>query len=243
MLKTELIGPELPNIPWEERPQNCSEVVWRSQRNPIITRDAAPNVNSIFNSAVVPFEGGFAGVFRCDNTARDMQLHAGMSADGIHWELEPQRIQFRCEDAEIGRFVYGYDPRVCWLEDRYYVTWCNGYHGPTIGVGHTYDFKTFYQTENAFLPYNRNGVLFPRKINGEIRDAQPAQRYGPYTIWRHILQPESGHDSLGLSPACHGSHRGMAGHENRRGAYPHRNVGRVASDLPRRAYFVQWLCV
>jgi beta-1,4-mannooligosaccharide/beta-1,4-mannosyl-N-acetylglucosamine phosphorylase len=35
-------------------------------------------------------------------------------------------------------------------------------------VGYTYDFKTFYQMENAFLPYNRNGVLFPRKINGKF---------------------------------------------------------------------------
>ena len=40
------------------------------------------------------------------------------------------------------------------------------HHGPTIGVGWTEDFKTFRQLENAFLPYNRNGVLFPRKING-----------------------------------------------------------------------------
>ena len=51
-----------------------------------------------------------------------------------------------------------------WLEDRYYVTWCNGYHGPTIGVGYTHDFETFHQLENAFLPFNRNGVLFPRRI-------------------------------------------------------------------------------
>ena len=27
--------------------------------------------------------------------------------------------------------------------------------------------KEFYQLENAFLPFNRNGVLFPRKINGK----------------------------------------------------------------------------
>jgi beta-1,4-mannooligosaccharide/beta-1,4-mannosyl-N-acetylglucosamine phosphorylase len=46
------------------------------------------------------------------------------------------------------------------------VTWCNGYHGPTIGIAYTNDFETFYQLENAFLPYNRNGVLFPRRING-----------------------------------------------------------------------------
>jgi beta-1,4-mannooligosaccharide/beta-1,4-mannosyl-N-acetylglucosamine phosphorylase len=73
-----------------------------------------------------------------------------------------------CEDDEIGRFVYGHDPRVCWLEDRYYVTWRNGYHGPTIGVGYTHNFETFYQMENAFLPYNRNGVLFPRKTEGKF---------------------------------------------------------------------------
>jgi beta-1,4-mannooligosaccharide/beta-1,4-mannosyl-N-acetylglucosamine phosphorylase len=53
------------------------------------------------------------------------------------------------------------------IEGRYYVTWCNNYHGYTIGVGYTDDFKTFHQMENAFLPYNRNGVLFPRKIQGK----------------------------------------------------------------------------
>lgn len=167
MSRIELLGTALPNIPWEERPTGCNEVIWRSDKNPIITRSAVPGTNSIFNSAVVPFESGYAGVFRCDSTARDMQIHAGKSKDGIHWEIEPDRIHFKCEDSELGKFDYGYDPRVCWLEDRYYVTWCNGYHGPTIGVGYTHDFQDFYQIENAFLPYNRNGVLFPRKINGK----------------------------------------------------------------------------
>jgi beta-1,4-mannooligosaccharide/beta-1,4-mannosyl-N-acetylglucosamine phosphorylase len=167
MSKIEMIGKPLVNIPWEERPAGFEDVLWRSTKNPIITRAAVPNANSIFNSAVVPFKDGFAGVFRCDNTARVMQIHAGKSIDGIHWDIEPNRIQFKCVDDEIAKFDYGYDPRVCWLEDRFYVTWCNGYHGPTIGVGYTYDFQTFHQLENAFLPYNRNGVLFPRKIQGK----------------------------------------------------------------------------
>jgi len=103
MATAECIGPALPQIPWEERPRGSSEVVWRSQRNPILTREAVPGANSIFNSAVVPFQGRFAGVFRCDNTAREMQLHAGLSADGIHWEIEVERIRFQCEDEEIDR--------------------------------------------------------------------------------------------------------------------------------------------
>jgi len=48
------------------------------------------------------------------------------------------------------------------------VTWCNSYHGPTIGVGWTKDFEIFHQYENAFLPFNRNGVLFPRKVGGNF---------------------------------------------------------------------------
>ena len=75
-------------------------------------------------------------------------------------------IKFECDIPEVGDWVYGYDPRVCRIDDKYYVTWCNGYHGPTIGIAWTKDFKTFHQLENAFLPYNRNGVMFPRKING-----------------------------------------------------------------------------
>jgi beta-1,4-mannooligosaccharide/beta-1,4-mannosyl-N-acetylglucosamine phosphorylase len=163
-----IIGSALPNIPWEEKPGGCHDVVWRWSNNPVIPRDLIPSSNSIFNSAVIPFEDEFVGVFRCDDKRRFMQLHNGKSKDGIHWELENERIQWICDDPDIGRWVYGYDPRVCWIEDRYYITWCNGYRGwPTIGVGYTYDFVKFYQLENAFLPFNRNGVLFPRKINGK----------------------------------------------------------------------------
>jgi beta-1,4-mannooligosaccharide/beta-1,4-mannosyl-N-acetylglucosamine phosphorylase len=160
----------LAHMPWEERPPGSDAVMWRSQRNPIIPHDLIPSSNSIFNGAVVPFKGEFAGVFRCDNKCRTMQLHSGRSPDGITWTIRNDRIKWQPDNpqtAEINEFQYGYDPRVVWLEDRYYITWCNGYYGPTIGVGYTHDFETFYQLENAFLPYNRNGVLFPRKIKGK----------------------------------------------------------------------------
>jgi len=166
-----IIGDALPNIPWQPRPQGCGEVVWRYSDNPVIRRNLFPGANSIFNSAVVPFQGKFAGVFRCDSTAREMRLHAGFSDDGIHWQIDPRPIRFEHPDPEVARWEYGYDPRVCWIDDeqggRYYVTWCNGYHGPTIGMAWTRDFITFHKMENALLPYNRNGVLFPRRIGGK----------------------------------------------------------------------------
>ena len=121
---------ELPNLPWEDRPLGSSGPLWRYSGNPVIPRDLIPTSNSIFNSAVVPFEDRFAGVFRCDDWTRRMELHAGFSADGLDWDIGHEPLEFISNDREIGRFVYGYDPRVVRIDERYYVTWCNWYHGP-----------------------------------------------------------------------------------------------------------------
>ncbi|MEE1080476.1 MAG: glycoside hydrolase family 130 protein [Bacteroidales bacterium] len=154
------------NFPWENRPEQCSEPIWRYSANPIIGRYHIPCANSIFNSAVVPFNGGYAGVFRCDNRSVQMNIFVGFSKDGINWDIAHEPIKFKCGNTDFIHSDYKYDPRVTWIEDRYWITWCNGYNGPTIGIGYTFDFKDFFQCENAFLPFNRNGVLFPQKING-----------------------------------------------------------------------------
>ena len=155
------------NIPWQDRPEGCKDIVWRYSENPVIDRYSIPSSNSIFNSAVVPFGDGFAGVFRCDNKRVQMNIFAGFSKDGINWEINHEPIEFKAGNTEMIESEYKYDPRVTWIEDRYWITWCNGYHGPTIGIGYTFDFKEFFQCENAFLPFNRNGVLFPQKFDGK----------------------------------------------------------------------------
>lgn len=163
---SKIIGNELKNIPWEEKPAGYHMPVWRFTGNPIIGRHAIKRSNSVFNSAVVPYKDGFAGVFRCDSRSVSMDIFPGFSRDGVHWEIKDDPVHFLGDDPEVTAREYRYDPRVCQIDGKYYVTWCNGYHGPTIGIGWTEDFKTFHQLENAFLPYNRNGVLFPRRING-----------------------------------------------------------------------------
>ena len=163
---SKIIGSELKNMPWEPRPADCVMPVWRFSGNPIIGRHALKRSNSVFNSAVVPFGDGFAGVFRCDSRSVSMDIFPGFSPDGVHWNIREEPVHFLGDDPEVTAREYRYDPRVCLIDGKYYLTWCNGYHGPTIGLGWTEDFETFHQLENAFLPYNRNGVLFPRKIGG-----------------------------------------------------------------------------
>ncbi len=54
------------------------------------------------------FGDGFAGVFRCDDRRREMRIHAGFSEDGVEWRIDPQPIEFICDDREIGSLVYAY---------------------------------------------------------------------------------------------------------------------------------------
>lgn len=73
---------DLPIIPWEERPSGNSVVLWRYSRNPVIPRNATATSISLFNSAGIPCHDNYAGVFRCDDTRRRMNVYAGFSRVG-----------------------------------------------------------------------------------------------------------------------------------------------------------------
>jgi beta-1,4-mannooligosaccharide/beta-1,4-mannosyl-N-acetylglucosamine phosphorylase len=141
-------------------------VFTRYEGNPIITPEAVPHANTIFNSAVIPFGDRYAGVFRVDKNDGAPELHLGWSEDALKWDIAPDPIAFHSDDPEV-RYDMGYDPRVACIDGVYYITWCNEYHGPCIGLGETKDFQTFRFLGNVLPPYNRNAVLFPRKINGK----------------------------------------------------------------------------
>lgn len=168
MSKVKIIGQALPEMPWQERTKetNSDSPVWRYSENPIIGRNPVKGVARIFNSAVMPYEGAYVGVFRGEQTNAIPAIYFGRSRDGIHWEFEEEKIHFVDENGEEFMPLYAYDPRLVKVEDTYYIIWCQDFYGAAIGMAKTRDFKTFTRIENPFLPFNRNAVLFPRKVNG-----------------------------------------------------------------------------
>ena len=65
MSDVKILAPPVPNMPWQEKPDHLNGApVWRYHGNPIIPRNPAKEVARIFNSAVIPYEDGFIGVFR-----------------------------------------------------------------------------------------------------------------------------------------------------------------------------------
>lgn len=162
-------GYSIPNMPWQDKPANCKDPMWRYTENPILTRHDCDNTNSIFNSAVIPYKGEFIGIFRCDTMELWPTLHVGRSKDGLHWNINNDKINFlpAYEGGPLPRFAY--DPRITEIDGRYYVAFCTNYEelGDTIGFAYTDDFETFQLMEFPVLYFNRNGVLFPRKFGDE----------------------------------------------------------------------------
>ncbi len=168
MSKVKMLNcPAVPNVPWQERPADLKGApIWRYSANPIIGRNPVEGVARIFNSAVAPFGDGFIGVFRGEQTNGIPYVYLGRSKDAIHWEFDKEKVPFVNEAGEPYMPLYAYDPRLVKVEDTYYIIWCGDFYGAAIGVAKTKDFKTFTRIENPFIPFNRNAVLFPRKING-----------------------------------------------------------------------------
>ena len=163
--------PSLPNIPWQEKPADykLSSPVWRYSENPVMGRNPTPEIARIFNSAVVPWEDGYIAVLRGEQVNGIPYVYLGHSKDGIHWDVEREKVPFVDDNGNPKMPHYAYDPRLVKVDDTYYIIWCTDFYGAAIGMAKTKDFKTFTRIENPFIPFNRNAVLFPRKVNGKFK--------------------------------------------------------------------------
>ena len=168
MADIKIIAPPLPDMPWSEKPEGYTAPMWRHPENPIIKRNPLPDVARIFNSAVIPYKNGYVGVFRGEQRDGMPHVYFGTSDNALNWNFQEEKIKFVDEEGNPFQPIYAYDPRLIKVEDTYYAIWCQDMYGAAIGMAKTTDFKTFTRIENPFLPYNRNAVLFPRKINGNF---------------------------------------------------------------------------
>ena len=125
-----LNSPAVKNMPWQDAPAELNNApVWRYSENPVIGRNPLPGVARIFNSAVVPFEGAFIGVFRGEQTNGIPYIYLGHSKDGIHWDFDKEKIHFVDKNGNDFMPVYAYDPRLVKVEDTYYIIWCGDFYG------------------------------------------------------------------------------------------------------------------
>ena len=145
--------------------ENPEDYIWRFKNNPI-TKLEETDYWHIFNSAFIFKDGIYHAIFRVEDKGGCPILITGESKDGINFKYG-KPIDFHYKDGRKFEFLYAYDPRFIEVEGRYFVVFCADVNGPCIYIAETKDFKNYTMLPSGFLPFNRNGVLFPEKIKGE----------------------------------------------------------------------------
>lgn len=107
MSRIEIIGQKLGNIPWQEKPQGYEGVVWRHSENPMTSWNPTKKTARIYNSAVVPYDNGYVGIFRADHKNGTAMLHFGKSNDGLKSDIsdEENNGRMKTEDC-FSRYMH-----------------------------------------------------------------------------------------------------------------------------------------
>ncbi|MFP3938464.1 MAG: glycosidase, partial [Phycisphaerae bacterium] len=147
-------------------------IVRRSESNPILTaRDVPYDSDLVFNAGVCKLDGRYVMVFRNDygwrgrtRSFEGTNLGLAFSDDGLHWRVE-ERPCWQWRDDEVMRV---YDPRLTVLEEQCWITFAlDTRHGVRGGLAVTDDFRNF-EIVHLTAPDNRNIVLLPQRIDGEL---------------------------------------------------------------------------
>jgi len=110
-------------------------------------------------------------------------LRIARSKNGIDFEIDKKPAIF----PENVYDRYGIeDPRITYIDGKYYINYSavSDITGITICLASTTDFIRFIRHGVIFLPDNKNGAIFPEKINGKYYALnRPSPVYGSRDIW------------------------------------------------------------
>ncbi|KJJ86064.1 glycosidase-like protein [Candidatus Omnitrophus magneticus] len=151
-------------------PKSKEMIVQRYSGNPILTKEDIPAAaKGVYNSGCIKTkEGKYVMICRVETPSMKQLLWPADSTDGIKFKLRPEPIKLP-DTEEFKQYTTGmfYDPRVTEIEGKYYLVFaCHSGHSCRLGLMESKDLVTFEWKDFISETDNRNGVLFPEKING-----------------------------------------------------------------------------
>jgi predicted GH43/DUF377 family glycosyl hydrolase len=164
---------------------NCGPLE-RYEGNPILAPEQMPfRCFTVFNCGAVRFKGKYLLLLRVELCDLSCDFFTAISEDGINFTVNPEPIRYPLSVLEKKLGTFRFDMRITPMEDKFYV--CHavyGNYGSTIGMAVTKDFVNFEALPDVSMPANRNGALFPEKINGlYARLERPQDINGTGIIW------------------------------------------------------------
>ncbi|MBN1327079.1 MAG: glycoside hydrolase family 130 protein [Candidatus Cloacimonetes bacterium] len=148
----------------------------RSLSNPVISRKDIPatvpelvDVSSVFNPGAVKHDNLIKLMLRVQNRGRETFLLMADSEDGRSFQIRDEIIKWHGIEKVKEKIYHLYDPRITKIDTEYYIMFSLDMEsGCRLGLGKTMDFAKFEFMGIVSDHDNRNGVLFPEKINNKF---------------------------------------------------------------------------
>ena len=164
------------------------DVLKRWKGNPLITLDDIPfPCNTVFNAACTKYDGQYILLLRVEDLTGRSVFALARSDDGYDFTVEDEPVMASC--SEPGFFCEYEkkgieDPRITRIDDIYYIMYTAvSPYGPMLALAKTADFKKFERIAIISEPENKDGTLFPEKINGKYARLDRPVSGGLGNIW------------------------------------------------------------
>ena len=163
------------------------DLLHRWEGNPVITVEDVPfRANAVFNGTPVVTEDGVYLLLRIEGQRGYSFFALARSSDGLHFAIDETPVML---PAKEGRFALYEekgieDPRITIIDGVCYVMYTAvGNCGPRIALARTYDYVNYERIALVSEPGNKDGILFPRKINGRYARLDRPIGLGKGSIW------------------------------------------------------------
>jgi beta-1,4-mannooligosaccharide/beta-1,4-mannosyl-N-acetylglucosamine phosphorylase len=144
------------------------KILIKHPNNPLVTPDMMPdNIMWVFNPGAIKHNGEYILMMDAATATANYCFWLARSTDGINFKPDPAPVVWPAPDGDHAETCV-YDPRITFIDGEYLITYASQseLHGVRVGIVRTKDFITFERVATASEQANRNGIIFPEKING-----------------------------------------------------------------------------
>ncbi len=186
------------------------DLLHRWEGNPAITLDDIPfQANTVFNGTPIVSEDGINLLLRIEGLQGYSFFALARSKDGFRFTVDEKPVMTPLTEGPFAQYeTKGIeDPRATCIDGTWYIVYTPvGNLGPRVAIAKTTDHVNYERIAIASEPGNKDGILFPRKINGRyVRFDRPIGKgrgslwvsYSPDLIYwgdsEIVMTPRSGH--------------------------------------------------
>lgn len=163
------------------------DLLHRWEGNPAVTIEDIPfRANAVFNGTPIVTDDGVYLLLRVEGQQGYSFFVLARSKDGFHFVVDKKPVMLPAKEGPFAMYEKKglEDPRATIIDGVCYIMYTVvGDYGTRIALAKTSDYVKYERIALASLPGNKDGVLFPRKINGRYARLDRPIGEGRGSIW------------------------------------------------------------